>query len=166
MVGAISKSQGTPGKAPPPGPPTGPSAAVWAPTLNRGDGWRPENGAKGHREDHTSGSSREPSRDSPPEKSDAMVQKDGNIKDGGRVRLSPRINKELYEGLDTNVMREYMRVCRMRYENARERLMKAIDMLEGWREQVRMEELQGDVQEHNIWIPIHLLVDRDQERSQ
>jgi hypothetical protein len=115
VLGSISESQGTPGKAPPLGPPTGSRAAALVPTFSRRDGWRPERGAKGHREDHTPGSSHEPSRDPPPE------QKDENIKDDIRMRLSLRFNKEQYEALDTSVMREYVRVYRIRYKNVRER---------------------------------------------
>ena len=49
---------------------------------------------------------------------------------------------------------------------ARERLMKAIEMMDEWGEQVRMEELQKDVLEHNIKVLTQLLMDRDHEYSQ
>ncbi len=82
-----------------------------------------------------------------------------------KMRLSPRINKEQRETFNRDMMREYMRACRVRYETARERLMKAIGMMEEWKEQVRME-LHRDVQEHNITILTQLLMDNDQEYSQ
>ncbi len=77
--------------------------------------------------------------------------------------MSPRINKEQYEALDTNVMRDHMRVNRTLYENARERLMKAIDMLEECKEQVGMEELGRDIQERNIRVLAQVMIDHDQE---
>ena len=95
-----------------------------------------------------------------------MAQKDDNTKGGKIMRMSPRINKEQYEALDTNVMREYMRVYRIHYDNAVERLMKAILVLEEWKEQVRMEELQRDAQEHDVRILTQLLMDRNQEYNQ
>ncbi len=68
------------------------------------------------------------------------------------MTLLPRISKEQYEALDANTMRECTRAHRARYETTRERLTKAMDMLEKWREHVRL--------------LIQFLMDRDQEYSQ
>ncbi len=43
----------------------------------------------------------------------------------------------------------------------RERLMKATEMIEEWKEQVKLEELQRDIQEHNVKRLTQLLMERD-----
>ncbi len=67
--------------------------------------------------------------------------------------------------MNTEAMRGYIRVCRMRCEAARERLMKATEMMEEWEEQVKLEESKRDVQEHNVKVFTQLLMARDQEFS-
>ncbi len=42
--------------------------------------------------------------------------------------------------LKVEEMREYVRVCRVRYDTARERLKRANEELEAWKEQVKLEE--------------------------
>ncbi len=93
-VGAPPKSQGTPGKAPPPGPPRGVKPEAWVTTLDRAGRWRHGHGAKARDEDHIPGSSREPSREPPTEQYNIWTQDDFNVQDGKRIRLSPRIIKE------------------------------------------------------------------------
>jgi hypothetical protein len=137
---------------------------AWVPTLDRGDRWRHGHGAEARDEDHAPGSPREPSRYPPAEMKNIWTQDDVNIQDGRRMRLSPRITKNKYEMLNAEAMREYIRVHRVRYDTAQERLMKATEMME-WREQVKLEELQRDTQEHNVEILTRLLMERDQELS-
>ncbi len=85
VAGAISKSQGTPGKAPPPGPPAEAKPDAWVPTLDRGGRWRQERGTKRCDEDHTPVSPREPAGDPPAAKYNVGTQDDTNIQDGKRM---------------------------------------------------------------------------------
>jgi hypothetical protein len=54
--------------------------------------------------------------------------------------------------LNSEAMREYVRSYRVRFDTARERLRKAIEEMERWKEQVNLEEPQRDTLEHPVKI--------------
>jgi hypothetical protein len=79
-------------------------------------------------------------------------QDDLNIREGIRMRLSPRIAAEDYEGIDMANLLEHKRLFGARVLIANDRLAELQHNLEIWREQARLGEQQKEIQEHNVRI--------------
>ncbi len=133
--------------------------------------WQQERGARQEarqEEDHTPGSSREPSHDPPAqlEEYKVPIHKDQKIQDGKRIRLSPRVTTEQFETIPLEELREYVRMVRAGFDMAQERAQKASEKVAVWKEQVKLEEQQRDVQKHNVKLFTQLLMEHDNDFSQ